>query len=136
VAKLSELLGIWQIVQRISARWTPWQQPSPLGIDRPENWLRIIGYPKPFSGTHQNQSLTMLRYAVLRRIQNLPRQPSSVPGAREFLYEFFQKAPMFPNCQAFNIFEDKVGGPQFGHNAYEVSYKSIARVVQRPMANH
>jgi hypothetical protein len=54
----------------------------------------------------------------------------------EFFYKLFQKAPMLPNRQALNIFEDEVGGPQLGDNTDEISYETISRVIQRPMTDH
>jgi hypothetical protein len=78
----------------------------------------------------------MLGRSVFRRIQNRPGKSNSVPGTRELLYEFFQYPSMLPNRQALHIFEDKVGGFQLGYDAYEVSYKAIAWIVQRPMPDH
>jgi hypothetical protein len=77
----------------------------------------------------------MLGYPKLRSVQNLPREASTVTPAAKLLDEFFEKAPMLPNCQTFDIFEDKIGGLEFRHNSNEFTNKTVPGVVQRPMAD-
>jgi hypothetical protein len=77
----------------------------------------------------------MLRYAKLRCVQNLPREARLVAPAAKLLDEFFEEAPMLPYCQTFDIFEDKVRGPEFGHNPDKLANKAVPGIVQRPMAD-
>ncbi len=77
----------------------------------------------------------MLRYAKLRSVQDLPRQAGTVALATKLLDEFFEDASMLPNCQAFDIFEDKVRGLEFGHNPDEFANEAVPGIIERAMAD-
>jgi len=43
---------------------------------------------------------------------------------------------MFPDRETLDVLEDKIGGFQFGYDAYEFPNKAVARVVEGAMAHH
>lgn len=43
---------------------------------------------------------------------------------------------MLTEGQAFDVLENEVRRPQFGHDAHEIAHETIARIVQRPLAYH
>jgi hypothetical protein len=77
----------------------------------------------------------VLRYAELRCVQNLPREASAVTPAAKFFDELFEDASMLPNCQTFDVLEDKVRGFELRHNPDEFANKTVPGIVQRPMAD-
>lgn len=42
---------------------------------------------------------------------------------------------MLPNRQPLDVLKDEIRGSEFGHNAYELSNKAIARIVEYPMTD-
>jgi hypothetical protein len=78
----------------------------------------------------------MLRDTIIRCVQNLPREPSSVSQAGEFLYQLIEKDSVVTNGQALNIFEYKMGRFQLVYDTNEFPNEAIPRVVEGSVPHH
>ena len=97
--------------------------------------LRILREGAPLSRTKKKQSVTVLRDAVVRGVQNLIFLPHAVPAIAKLLNDLFQKLPVCANGQSAHVLEHEIRGLQLHDDADKVVNKGIAWVVQSSLSD-
>lgn len=77
----------------------------------------------------------MLRYAIVRSIQNLPWLSNAISCLLKCLDHFLQKLAVPPDGETLYVLENEGGCVQFFYEANEIKYKMVARIVQGAMPN-
>ena len=108
---------------------------DPFATGRAADRFGIDGELRAAPTSHQEQTIPILRYAVMVRVQNLPRGQHIVAVRFELLDDLLQKALLLTDRQTFDVLEDEIVSSQFVDDAREVFDQRIARIVERPLTD-
>ncbi len=130
------LLDVREVAQSVLAGRSDGQIAVNSNIRRTAYLGGVFRQGQAVPGTDQNQPFAVLRNPESSHIDHFPGQAYLITRLNKGFDKLFQKEPLRAYCQPFDVFEDEVRWPQFGHDANEIAYETIAGVFQSPLAHH